>query len=834
MVESLIPHLSNRDKEAIGSLCATLTHFDPAKLLPLELMLSVLSYLDPHDLLTASAVSRAWRDRAQDEKLWRGCFAREGWVMDLRLMKEFEELARSKGRMVALAMEGRCGGSEVERRGSRKRKTEEAFSDGEAPASVSTSGATSGTMHAINTSQSSSDGMEGVETPTHSDSRRPSTDSAISTHSTLLPPSTSDLKPFPTMWRPNSLDANDPKLSWPWLYKQRYQLEKNWDNNKSVRFTLPHHRHPEEGHTECVYTIQHTATHLVSGSRDKTIRIWNLDTCRLIGNPLRGHDASVLCMQFDSRPDHDIIVSGGSDAYVIIWRFSTGEILHRLTRAHDESVLNLRFDDRYIVTCSKDKTIKLWSRGQLHRTDPLIPAFQLPSFENPQHHLNGLDVVREYTLLATLTGHQAAVNAVVIHNHTIISASGDRTIRSWNLHTGRCERSYVGHTKGIACVQFDGRRRIVSGSSDNTVRVFDAETSAEIACLNGHGNLVRTVQARFGDLETVSDSELLAQARAADAGFFSALESGLVPATVSRSRNAARNAGSSRPDQMLAVGGKVPPGGGGSRWAKIVSGSYDETVVLWRRGRDGSWFKQNTMGLEEFFGRSGRVSRAAQAAAAAAGAVLVQAGQGQNQVVGGGPVQPAPGSTAPQGGLQNQLQHMMAHPPMNTGALTAALMSAVGNHVGNHHQAANNHAGAGHTGDGNVHATLTANGTAPAAVAAAAAAQAHPAAAPTTTTTTAAVQAASAPAPAPTPVAPALAHPAQLPPQPAQPAPAAAPAAAPPATGPPRSDSNRVFKLQFDARRIVTCSQNRVIVGWDFAAGDAGLARVGGWSLETA
>jgi len=33
--------------------------------------------------------------------------------------------------------------------------------------------------------------------------------------------------------------------------------------------------------------------------------------------------------------------------------------------------------------------------------------------------------------------------------------------------------------------------------------------------------------------------------------------------------------------------------------------------------------------------------------------------------------------------------------------------------------------------------------------------------------------------------------------------------------------NSRVFKLQFDARRIICCSQDPTIVGWDFANGDA-------------
>jgi F-box and WD-40 domain protein 1/11 len=33
----------------------------------------------------------------------------------------------------------------------------------------------------------------------------------------------------------------------------------------------------------------------------------------------------------------------------------------------------------------------------------------------------------------------------------------------------------------------------------------------------------------------------------------------------------------------------------------------------------------------------------------------------------------------------------------------------------------------------------------------------------------------------------------------------------------------RVFKLQFDARKIICCSQAPVIVGWDFCNGDPEL-----------
>src|SRR5690606_11751499 len=106
-----------------------------------------------------------------------------------------------------------------------------------------------------------------------------------------------------------------------------------------------------------------------SGSRDKTMRIWNIHTRRLARPPLRGHHGSVLCLQFDADPEEDLLISGSSDSTVIIWRFSTGEKLHRIVHAHHESVLNVRFDKRMLVTSSKDRVVRIFNRRPLHPAD---------------------------------------------------------------------------------------------------------------------------------------------------------------------------------------------------------------------------------------------------------------------------------------------------------------------------------------------------------------------------------------------------------------------------------------------------------------------------------
>ncbi|KAM0161426.1 hypothetical protein ACHAPG_002355 [Botrytis cinerea] len=390
--------------------------------------------------------------------------------------------------------------------------------------------------------------------------------------------------------------SGEEKLNWHYLYTQRRRLEANWEAGKFTNFQLPHPHYPEEGHTECIYTIQHTQNYLVSGSRDKTIRIWNLDTRRLALPPLAEHEGSVLCLQFDPDPEEDIIVSGSSDATVIIWRFSTGKVIQRLTSAHRESVLNVKFDKNVLVTCSKDKSIKVFNRRSITEqslmNDTASIQIQNLGFEN---NPVGSRIIPPYTNISKLKGHGAAVNAVQVLGDEVVSASGDRTVKIWNWRKNTCTRTLIGHSKGIACVQYDGRR-IVSGSSDNEVKVFDRESGLEVASLRGHTNLVRTVQAGFGDLPYSAEEER-EDAKRIDREYFKAVNGGIVDQTYQSGR--VKNAGSSRPEDITAFGAKLPPGGGGCKYSRIVSGSYDESIHIWRRDKEGVWKPQHTLRQEE-------------------------------------------------------------------------------------------------------------------------------------------------------------------------------------------------------------------------------------------
>ncbi|KAF2104051.1 WD40 repeat-like protein [Rhizodiscina lignyota] len=766
-----------------------LLHIDPVLRLPPEIMFDVLRYLDPPTLLRVSTLSKTWRSRATDSRLWRKLFGSEGWVPDIRRIRTYEaaEKARSRGSKER-KMRLRPSVTDIDRHISKKRAGERRLF-GEGGSSQEAEDSNHGWAEQSDQVEADDSPMSGAEdrmqdiafdTP----ASPPTGDEPMSASTPL--PTFDQLQP-PV--KPTLLTAEpgeDAKVNWQYLYKQKRRLEENWNTGKFKNFQLPHPAHPDEAHGECVYTIQYSATHLVSGSRDHTIRIWDLDTQRLT-HVLRGHDASVLCLQFDERPEHDLVASGGSDCHVLLWRFSTGQLIHKLEKAHTESVLNLRFDDRFLITCSKDKTIKVWNRRQLLPGDQDYPAPVSTSARFPSYIVNAEDVInsqtlhsikplKPFSLLMTLHGHTAAVNAIQVLDGQIVSASGDRTVKVWDVKTGHCLKTITGHLKGIACVQYDGRR-IVSGSSDDSVRIFDRVTGAEVALLRGHSNLVRTVQARFGDFPG-NEEELEAEAREIDRQYFQAQLDGSVPATLTREERHARNNGSSNPRDIQAWGAKIPPGGGGSRWARIVSGSYDETVIIWRKNHEGRWLPLHRLNQWEAVlaagGRPRTFPAHGQQGNQQAGTNGAQAGNAQNHAgAQGQPAHPANPALAHALVQQAQMQIAQAH-----------------NTIAHAHQVVNQQGANAHANPGS---NVPAAGSSTSSMAAVASSSSSTA------------QQTGAGTASPNPGAVHVHHHHHHHHH------AAAVQA---------GTNSRVFKLQFDARRIICCSQDPTIVGWDFANGD--------------
>jgi len=266
---------------------------------------------------------------------------------------------------------------------------------------------------------------------------------------------------------------------------------------------------PLAGHSDWVNSVAFSPNRqrIVSGSFDNTLRLWNADTGLPIGQPLAGHSDWVFSVAFS--PDGQRIVSGSKDKTLRLWDAGSGQPIDQPLVGHLAGVSGVAFspDGKRIVSGSWDNTLGLWDAdtgqtlaGHLDRVSSVAfsPDGQRIVSGNRDGTLRLWDAEIGLALGQPLAGHSASVNSVAFNSDgkRIVSGSSDNTLRLWDAGTGKpVGRPLTGHSAWVSDVAFspDGQR-IVSGSEDNTLRLWDAETGAAIGQpLAGHLDRVNSV-----------------------------------------------------------------------------------------------------------------------------------------------------------------------------------------------------------------------------------------------------------------------------------------------------------------------------------------------------
>jgi WD40 repeat protein len=89
----------------------------------------------------------------------------------------------------------------------------------------------------------------------------------------------------------------------------------------------------------------------------------------------------------------------------------------------------------------------------------------------------------------TLQGHANTIGCLVVDGDSIISGSWDNTIKIWDKNTGNCIQTLQGHTAPIQCLVVDGDS-IISGSQDKTIKIWDKNTGNCLQTLQGHTDVI--------------------------------------------------------------------------------------------------------------------------------------------------------------------------------------------------------------------------------------------------------------------------------------------------------------------------------------------------------
>lgn len=374
---------------------------DPFSLFPKEVSLKVLGFLDAISLGKAAQVSRGWRELADDDLLWRRMCGQHierkctrcGWGLPLlerrRLRMEEQgkemdhvhhhdphhghghehsmlELRPIAGPLSAGSESGLAvasgSGSSVEIRGEKR----------SASPGPSTLPLVKRRRADVDECSSTIKRMETSSDSEISDigSNRAVVANALAVADAMTTISgTGSTLPGMTTRSGSTLNIPAPRPArrkpWKHVYCERLVVERNWRKGRPVERIL-------KGHTNGVMClqVQHNLSTpsypvLITGSYDKTIKVWTLDTGEVV-RTLLGHTRSVRALQFDQA----MLVTGSSDKTLRVWNWRTGECL-RVLEGHTQGVSCLHYDRNTLASGSADRTIKV---GAGHDSPRYVPA----------------------------------------------------------------------------------------------------------------------------------------------------------------------------------------------------------------------------------------------------------------------------------------------------------------------------------------------------------------------------------------------------------------------------------------------------------------------------
>ncbi|WPD24270.1 MAG: trypsin-like peptidase domain-containing protein [Candidatus Electrothrix scaldis] len=256
---------------------------------------------------------------------------------------------------------------------------------------------------------------------------------------------------------------------------------------------------------------------LATGFTDGTVRLWEVASGKIL-HVFRGHSGYAEYISFS--PDGERLASGSSvESIINLWDTNSGKRLATLKdQGGDINSINFNYNGTLLASGSHNGTVKLWDTIMHDNETKLLEEergyrYQLPnssscfgSILRASGYENGTIEVRNINTGKSiiLQGHIGNVTSVSfsLDGKKLVSGSDDKTVRVWDIETGQELTVFRGHVQPVTSASFSPDGKLAASGAgfgwgyhdgEGTIRLWNVMSGKELAVLHGHSESVWSI-----------------------------------------------------------------------------------------------------------------------------------------------------------------------------------------------------------------------------------------------------------------------------------------------------------------------------------------------------
>jgi WD40 repeat protein len=257
---------------------------------------------------------------------------------------------------------------------------------------------------------------------------------------------------------------------------------------------------------------------LAIGFVSPEIEIWNANTSLKV-QALTGHTNQVRALALVSQTNESVLASGSYDCCIKIWNPQNGRLLMNLTGHRDEIVDLGSLTNGHLVSCSRDKTLKIWNikkdgrplKSLYSPRSEFISCFKIIKSDMlvMSAHLSKTILFFNLTSgreIKSITGQNEHILCLLVlrQEDTIASGESDYLIKIWNITTCLLRMSLRGHTQALHSIVNLKNDHLASASRDKTIKIWNHQNGLLLETLRDHSNTVFDLALLISDGDNAS------------------------------------------------------------------------------------------------------------------------------------------------------------------------------------------------------------------------------------------------------------------------------------------------------------------------------------------